>query len=291
MNSDIWKKSSGNIVTSVTLFSVAIIVLAASTLIKISTDPVDIANFPAIDIVAAIALIASLIIFRPNIQRLMAEEHWENNLQNMKSIRIGYTYVITALLITLALLILKLHILSMVPFFFVLYGCRKISKGYKRLSNSSTVPYVNLQGYKKLRTSIILFTFAIFIIFGTLFIISLVDTFPPFTSLDSVPENPIDASTEVGQALQEDPIDTSTEVGQAIQENIKAVAEVGQAIQAMSYVMEGFSAIGIMLLTLLRFGLILNAVFALILAIIASFKIINGWRIVKEGGFLPPDEY
>ena len=288
MNSDIWKKSSGNIVTSVTLFSVAIIVLAASTLIKISTDPVDIANFPAMDIVAAIALIASLIIFRPNIQRLMAEEHGENNLQNMKSIRIGYTYVITALLITLALLILKRHILSMVPFFFVLYGCRKISKGYKRLSNSSTVPYVNLQGYKKLRTSIILFTFAIFIIYGTLFIISLVDTFPPFTSLDSVPENPIDASTEVGQALQEDPIDDSTEVGQALQENIKAVAEAGQALLAM---MEGFSAIGIMLTTLLRFGLILNAVLALILAIISSFGIINGWRIVKKGGFLPPDEY
>ena len=164
----------------------------------------------------------------------------------------------------------------MVPFFFVLYGCRKISKGYKRLSNSSTVPYVNLQGYKKLRTSIILFTFAIFIIYGTLFIISLVDTFPPFTSLDSVCDNPIDASTEVGQALQE---------------NIKAVAEVGQAIQGMSYVMEGFNAMGIMLATLLRFGLILNTVFALILAIIASFKIINGWKIVKKGGFLPPDEY
>lgn len=267
MNSDIWKKSSGNIVTSVTLFSVAIIVLAASTLIKISTDPVDIANFPAMDIVAAIALIASLIIFRPNIQRLMAEEHGENNLQNMKSIRIGYTYVITALLITLALLILKRHILSMVPFFFVLYGCRKISKGYKRLSNSSTVPYVNLQGYKKLRTSIILFTFAIFIIYGTLFIISLVDTFPPFTSLDSVPENPIDANTEV------------------------ASTEAGKALQAMSLTMEGFSAIGIMLTTLLRFGLILNAVLALILAIISSFGIINGWRIVKKGGFLPPDEY
>ena len=179
----------------------------------------------------------------------------------------------------------------MVPFFFALYGCRKMSKGYKGLSNSSTVPYVNFQGYKKLRTSIILFTFAIFIIFGTLFIISLVDTFPPFTSLDSVPENPIDASTEVGQALQENPIDTSTEVGQALQENIKAVAEVGPALQGMSHAMEGFSAIGIMLATLLRFGLILNTVFALIFAIIASFKIINGWKIVKKGGFLNPDEY
>jgi hypothetical protein len=215
----------------------------------------------------------------------MAEEYWENNLKNMKSIRVGYTYVITALLITLALLILKRHILSMVPFFFVLYGCRKISKGYKRLSNSSTVPDVNLLGYKKLRTSIILFTIAIFIIYGTLFIISLVDTFPHFTSLDSAPEVPIDASTEVGQALQEDPIDASTEVGQALQENIKAVTEVGQAIQSISLAMV------IMLATLLRFGLILNAVLALILAIISSFGIINGWRIVKKGGFLPPDEY
>ena len=292
MNSDIWKKSSGNIVTSVTLFSVAIIVLAASTLTKICNDPVDITNFLAMDIVAAIALIASLIIFRPNIQRLMAEEHLEYNLKNMKSIRIGYTYVITALLITLTLLILKRYMLSMAPFFFVLYGCRKMSKGYKGLINLSTVPDVNLQGYKKLRTSIILFTFAIFIIFGTLFIISLVDTFPPFTSLDSVPENPIDTSTEVGQALQENPIDTSTEVGQALNEDpLEAYSEAGKAILAISVSVQAFDVIGRLMATLIRFGLICSVVFALILAIIASFKIINGWKIVKEGGFLNPEEY
>ena len=238
MNSDIWRKASGNIITASTFFSVAAIASATSVLLKLSNDIVVITTNLSIDIAAVICLIVSLAIFRLNMPKLMAEEHSEDTLKRMKSIQTGYTYVIAASIMTYILLIVKSPILmSIIPFLFVLYGYRKMSKGYKRLSKSDLVPYKNLRGYKKLRTSCIMFAFASFYLYWVLLIIS-------YNQVPAI----IDDSTIEGQLLQ--------------------------PLNIFFRIMLMAAALGVFMA-----------------AIFASFKVINGWRIVKEGGFLNPDEY
>jgi hypothetical protein len=239
MNSSIWKKASDKIVISAIFFSAAAIVSTLSLIKKLSYTPVDVTAYLSMDITAMIALIISFAFFRPNISKLMTEEHIEANIWNLKKIRTGYTFVITASLITYILIMVKQPVPSLIPIFFVFYGYRKMSKGYKSLSKSFFVPYNSIQGYKKLKTSTTLFAFAGFFMYYTFFIISI------------IPIDFIDNSTTVGAALQ------------------------------------FFNIFPALILVMLMFATIL----AFILAVIASFKLINGWKIVKSGGFLRPDEF
>ncbi len=240
MNSKVWQKASSNIIISATFYSAAVLISDMSIMKKLLNDTVDITVAPFMDIAAIIALILSFAFFWPNISKLMTEEHSDVNLRNLTNIRTGYTFVITASVITYILLMLKLAVPSMVPVCFVFYGFRKMSKGYKRLSKSFIVPYKNLRGYKKLRTSTILFAIVGFHIYWSLFMISF-NQVPGF----------IDDSTPAGEALQVF--------------NIFPILIIG--------------------------GLLYCALTAFIFAVIASFKIIKGWKIIKEGGYLTPDEY
>ncbi len=225
MSSDIWKKASSKIIISAALYSAAVITTISSILTKLSNETVDVTVSPSIDVAAIIALIANFAFFRPNISKLKAEEHSDVNLKNLTNIQTGYTFVITASLMTYILLMMKQPVLSTIPICFVFYGFIKMFIGYNK----------NLRGYKLLRTSTILFAIAGSVLYLTLFVISS-SLIPGF----------IDDSTIAGEIF-------------------------------MSVFARGW--------------LICSAVFALILAIIASFTIIIGWIMVKNGGFLPPDEY